>query len=650
MCSMAKIAQKSIAEAPVIQEHLVMEDTQDDLDEHLGLLGLLICVAAVLASSAAFMVDLATASLASWRTEHLIDFGLPKSAASMLWNLFFATAARLCSGLAEGSAGSGLPEIKCMIKGRRLPHVLRPRVVIAICLGLTCGLAAQLPLGKEGPYVHIASVFGTWLFKLGAFRALSKRCRQVVLVSMVSVGSGATLGAPIGGALMGIEFVMPVLLDMHSYGLCFVSGVLGSVCHYLWMQTLTDPSKIRPLLSTDVPSDSFALLGFSWRCVILAVVCGGFAALFVHTQDAVGRIFRWLKAPRHGTRALEAPLAGSQPATRRGPPAIVIDLALMWVVTAANTWFSSVMPLNGCAAPAIINKFFSEEGPGRDDMGPLLDGMGRTAALAFFFVCRFVLTSIAIKLPIPCGCIAPNLVLGAALGGLLADLLGNGDCMECRSWFAIVGAACFTASTCHTFSIVVAVFELLALPSLILPLSMCTIIAQWIAGMLGPSIFDSISRFKRLPCLSSLSMDPRMHKRVDSRMRGPSGYMLPTKMTVAKFFEFAANLKNDKSAPNQVGIALRCGERDVLVGAIPIHGLDRLCEGLRSFEPHDVVEILQTAAENGLLESTIQVPPGASLARAYNTCQMHAMDNDAYFVVDAGQIVGVLTEGDILFD
>lgn len=71
----------------------------------------------------------------------------------------------LCSPTA---IGSGIPEMKTILRGVILNEYLTFRTLIAKIVGLTFTLGSGLPLGKEGPFVHMASIVATLLSKLVA--------------------------------------------------------------------------------------------------------------------------------------------------------------------------------------------------------------------------------------------------------------------------------------------------------------------------------------------------------------------------------------------------------------------------------------------------------------------------------------------------
>ena len=74
-------------------------------------------------------------------------------------------------------------------------------------IGLTLALGAGLPLGKEGPCVHITCCIVHFMFRLPGFGAIrhSKPRRLQMLAVGCAVGVSSTFGAPIGGVLFSIE-------------------------------------------------------------------------------------------------------------------------------------------------------------------------------------------------------------------------------------------------------------------------------------------------------------------------------------------------------------------------------------------------------------------------------------------------------------
>ncbi|KAL1465422.1 hypothetical protein WDU94_004998 [Cyamophila willieti] len=104
--------------------------------------------------------------------------------------------------VAPQSIGSGIPEMKTILRGVALKEYLTFNTLVAKSIGLTATLGSGLPLGKEGPFVHIASIVATLLSKLvtsfqGIYQNESRNTEM--LAAACAVGVGSCFGAPIGG-------------------------------------------------------------------------------------------------------------------------------------------------------------------------------------------------------------------------------------------------------------------------------------------------------------------------------------------------------------------------------------------------------------------------------------------------------------------
>jgi H+/Cl- antiporter ClcA len=65
-----------------------------------------------------------------------------------------------CSGIA---AGSGIPDMKCILSGYDLPDHVSGWTGFAKASGLVLACGSGLPVGREGPLVHIAGCLASWL-------------------------------------------------------------------------------------------------------------------------------------------------------------------------------------------------------------------------------------------------------------------------------------------------------------------------------------------------------------------------------------------------------------------------------------------------------------------------------------------------------
>ena len=92
--------------------------------------------------------------------------------------------------------------------------------------GLCFSMGSGLPIGKEGPFVHIACIMSNLLGQnvKGFKRIFSNETRNVeMLAAACAVGVSCTFAAPIGGVLFSIEVKVTsqmtkffITFNMHS--------------------------------------------------------------------------------------------------------------------------------------------------------------------------------------------------------------------------------------------------------------------------------------------------------------------------------------------------------------------------------------------------------------------------------------------------
>ena len=112
---------------------------------------------------------------------------------------------------------------------------LTVRTGIAKIVGLTATLGSGMPLGKEGPFVHIASIVATCLTKMvTTFQGIySSQSRQTeMLEAACAVGVACCFAAPIGGVLFSIE-VTSVFFAVRNYWRGFFAAICGATCFRL---------------------------------------------------------------------------------------------------------------------------------------------------------------------------------------------------------------------------------------------------------------------------------------------------------------------------------------------------------------------------------------------------------------------------------
>ncbi|KJH43418.1 chloride transporter, ClC family [Dictyocaulus viviparus] len=97
--------------------------------------------------------------------------------------------------------------MKTILRGVVLKEYLTVRTLISKMIALTLSLGSGLPVGKEGPFVHIASVVANQLSRFlttsGVYENESRG--NEILAAGCAVGVACTFSAPVGGVLFSIE-------------------------------------------------------------------------------------------------------------------------------------------------------------------------------------------------------------------------------------------------------------------------------------------------------------------------------------------------------------------------------------------------------------------------------------------------------------
>ena len=127
--------------------------------------------------------------------------------------------------------GSGIPEMKTILRGVVLKEYLSARTLVAKVVGLTATLGSGMPLGKEGPFVHIASIVSSLLSRVvNKFQKSdgNQSRNSEMLAAACAVGVACCFGAPVGGVLFSIE-VTAVVFAVRNYWRGFFAAVCGAM-------------------------------------------------------------------------------------------------------------------------------------------------------------------------------------------------------------------------------------------------------------------------------------------------------------------------------------------------------------------------------------------------------------------------------------
>ncbi|KAL6425490.1 hypothetical protein ACFW04_009572 [Cataglyphis niger] len=412
--------------------------------------------------------------------------------------------------VAPQSIGSGIPEMKTILRGVALKEYLTFRTLIAKVIGLTATLGSGLPLGKEGPFVHIASIVATLLSKLvtsfqGIYENESRNCEM--LAAACAVGVASCFAAPIGGVLFSIE-VTTVYFAVRNYWRGFFAAVCGATMFRLlaiWFQreeTIT--AMFATSFTMDFPFDPQELFVFA----LIGVGSGLLGAFYVwlHRQYVIfmrknKSMNSFLQKNRFLYPGIVSLLVSS----------VSFPLGLGQFMAGDQNTHDQVYGL-------FTNFTWTQENLSVEEMNivkhwstPYTDVF---SGLLSFVLVTFIFSIISSTVPVPSGIFIPVFKIGAALGravgeamalwfptgvrygGIITPIIPGG--------YATVGAAAFSGAVTHTISVSVIIFEMTGQITHIVPIMIAVLISNAIAALLQPSIYDSIILIKKLPYLPDL--------------------------------------------------------------------------------------------------------------------------------------------------
>lgn len=101
------------------------------------------------------------------------------------------------------AAGSGVAEVRLIIGGFRLPGYLSAKTLFFKTVALVLSAASGMSLGKEGPYVHLATCISNIVPRLFGYEKVEKM--NDILRAGAASGLAVSFGAPISGVVFALE-------------------------------------------------------------------------------------------------------------------------------------------------------------------------------------------------------------------------------------------------------------------------------------------------------------------------------------------------------------------------------------------------------------------------------------------------------------
>lgn len=330
----------------------------------------------------------------------------------------------------ERIRGHGIPEAMetILVGGSKV----EPRLTILKPLSSAVSIGTGGPFGAEGPIILTGGALGSVFAQFLQLSAIERRC---LLVAGAAAGMSAIFGTPVAAVLLGIELLV-FEWKPRSMVLIAISSITADAIRYWfvnqgWMMS-------EPLFPVSLsPMSSSA--GFV-DAIILGIV-SGFVA-WALTKAVYGAEDTFKKLPIH------------------------------WA------WWPAIggliIGIGGLIEPRAL-------GVGYDTIADELAGTLTAGTLISIFVVKLIVWAIGLGSGTSGGILAPLLIMGAAIGGLLGSVLPGGTPAD---WAVLGMSGALAGVTRSPFTSIIFAVELTHDMDLFLPLLITTTLAHFISVLI----------------------------------------------------------------------------------------------------------------------------------------------------------------------
>ena len=427
------------------------------------------------------------------------------------------------------AAGSGVAEVRVILSGFVLHGFLGLKTLIIKTLGLILSVASGLSLGKEGPYVHIATCVGNIACRLFTKYDRNDAKRREVLSAAAAAGVAVAFGAPLGGVLFCLEevaYFFPAKTLFRTFFCCITAALTLKFLNPYGTHKIV-MFQVRYLVDWEY----FEIVSF-----VLVGVFGGAAGAF------------FIKASRHWAKTFRRiPAIKAYPLLEVVLVALVTGLIGYWNVF---TKLPVAKLLYNLAAPC-DDRDNNLENLGLcpekiDDIPPILLNLfaaflikGLLTIITFGIVSlqysgasSIPLTRTNNQQKVPAGIYVPSMVVGGLMGRFIGHVvqwvvmttpdwgvwgtcgrMPNATCIQPGVYGLIAAGSTMCGVTRLSVTLAVILFELTGSLDYVLPFSLAILVAKWTADAIEPLSIYVCPPFPSpcfpLPvCLSSSSPHP----------------------------------------------------------------------------------------------------------------------------------------------
>ncbi|XP_009068487.1 PREDICTED: chloride channel protein 2, partial [Acanthisitta chloris] len=321
--------------------------------------------------------------------------------------------------LAPQAVGSGIPEMKTILRGVVLKEYLTFKTFVAKVIGLTCALGSGMPLGKEGPFVHIASMCAALLSRfLSLFGGIyENEARNIeMLAAACAVGVGCCFAAPIGGVLFSIE-VTSTFFAVRNYWRGFFAATFSAFIFRVLAVWNKDEETITALFKTrfrlDFPFDLQELPAFA----VIGIASGFGGALFVYLNRKIVQFMRRQKTINRFLMKKRLLF----------PALVTLIISTLTFPPGFGQFMAGQLTQKDTLVTLFDNQTWAKQGLNDEfEYLGILEAWRHPRSNVFvtlvvFILMKFWMSALATTIPVPCGAFMPVFVIGAAFGRLVGE-------------------------------------------------------------------------------------------------------------------------------------------------------------------------------------------------------------------------------------
>ncbi len=442
----------------------------------------------------------------------------------------------------ERIRGHGIPEAieAILLKGGKV----EPRVAILKPLSSAISIGSGGPFGAEGPIIMTGGAFGSMIAQ---FFHLTSLERRTLLVAGAAAGMSATFASPLAAVLLAVELLLFEWKPRSLIPVAIASVVAAATRRYI--------IGMGPLFPTPPHAVFIGPQGLM-GCILVGLLAGALSALLTLAVYAAEDAFQ--KLPIHW---------------------------MWWPIIGGF-----VVGVGGLIFPQAL-------GVGYDTIGSLLQGDVLLKTIAGILLVKSIIWAVSLGSGTSGGVLAPLLMMGGALGGLMSGFLPN----EGLGFWPLVAMGAILGGTMRSpFTGVVFAVELTHDVNVILPLLLASVIAHAFTVLtLRRSILTEKVARRGYHLSREYAVDPLEILFVREVMRSDI-VALPADATLA---DLAQSL-HDEHSPRRQSLYPVVDANQKLVGVVPRHQLREL---VQHQDARRLADVVQSSPQVAYLDEPLRV-------------------------------------------